>query len=147
MTSWTTDSVSGRGMNTPGPHGKLQVAEMGHAGDVLQRNALRPLGHKVRVTIGFRRIAQEHGPQAAEADAQQMIRQQLRVHARAGNSGVRQELCCLADGLRQAQSCSECHQSTSRAYSPMASRRACSSISMADWMTGSRSPFMTWSRL
>ena len=50
---------------------------------------------------------------------------------------------------RRAQPFLRRTQGVLHAYSsvPMASRRACSSISMADCTTGSRSPFMTASRL
>ena len=71
---------------------------MRDAGDVLQRDAAGPLGHEFGVALRRRRIAQHHGPQPAEPDAQQMVGQQFGVDPGAGHAGIGQDRRGLADG-------------------------------------------------
>ncbi len=120
---------------------------MRDAGDVLQRNALGALGDELVIAVRGGGVAQHQGPEPAEPDAEQVLGQEFGVDPGTRDAGGGQDGRGLADSVRKAQPGSFCHHCAGRDQSPMASRRACSSISMADWITGSRSPFMTWSRL
>ena len=97
--TWSTiSSVSGRGMNTPGPDAQLEVAERGKAGQVLQRDPLDPLGDErgegVGLLVGDR--APGH-PQQGARPTGDVRKQQLGVHLRRGHTRGSQ----LGGGSRQ----------------------------------------------
>ena len=82
---------------------------MRHARDVLQRDPLRPLGNEVGIALRRRRVAEHQRAQPAEPDAEQVLGQELGVHARAGHAGRRENRRRLADGLREARTIACCH--------------------------------------
>ena len=68
---------------------------MRDARDVLERDPGGALGHEFRVAGRGRGIAEHHGPQPPQAHAEQMVRQQFRVHPGAGDAGLGEALGCL----------------------------------------------------
>ena len=76
---------------------------MRHARDVLQRDPLRPFGDEVGVAFRRRRVPEHQRAQPAQPDAEQVLGQELGVHARAGHAGLREDRRRLADGLREAR--------------------------------------------
>ena len=86
----TTDSVSGRGTNTPGPDLEFQVAEEGAAGDVLERLAGLAAGDGLPVAGVEVRV--RDGVQLAPLDAVHERGELLGVEARRGHAGVGQPL-------------------------------------------------------
>ena len=116
---------------------------MCNTGDVLERNTLRALGHQLGVAFGGPGIAEEHGAKPSQPHTKQVLRQQLGVHPGAGHTRCSKNCRGFTDGFREGHVRADRHRDFDSSYSPIASRRACSSISMADWMTGSKSPFIT----
>jgi hypothetical protein len=83
------------------PDREIQVPEVRHPGDVLQGDALCPLGDEFGVAFRRRGVPQHHCPEPAEANAEQMIREQLSVDAGTRDAGVPEDRRGLADGSGQ----------------------------------------------
>ncbi|KNC18831.1 hypothetical protein AC792_09985 [Arthrobacter sp. RIT-PI-e] len=120
----------------PGPHGEGDPAEGRGPGEVLQRDAPRTLVDQCLEALGHLRPRERECPEPPRTHPEQVGGEQFGVHARTRHTGRTQP------PLRVPQRSLHAYSSV-----PMASRRACSSISMADCTTGSRSPFITVSRL
>ena len=119
-------------------HDQLDVAEVGLAGQVLQRLARGPPGDQGVVRLGLlvADVVDEHEP--AAVGAEHVGQQGLGVGLRAGDAGLGQ----TAYGLGQQVAAPHVNHSWATA-----ARRASRSASTAESMTGWRSPSSTASRL
>ena len=128
----SSDSVSGRGMNTPGPTLHGHRAERRGAGQVLQRDPLRALGDEAVVPVEEIGLGVGEG-QASAVGARGVGGEEFGVGARRSDARLGQRHRGGVDDLAQPG-----HACCSL---------VCLSAAASASNSGSRSPSRTWSRL
>ncbi len=140
IASCATPSVSGLGTNTPGPTASSEGAERCPSGDVLQRLA-----------SGAALDERCHGSQVVRAPTAASIAAFACTPPRLSPSTWPARSWASMSGRRHPARSSGgggLRQELAESHSPARfARRASSSATMHDSMTGSSAPFITWSRL
>ena len=134
-------SVSGRGTKTPGPTARVRRRKWATPGEVLQRHARRALVDERGVGLGNRRRPRHAGP-CARRTSDGSTPRACAASATASPPATR---CRPRRGGPSPSTAPRVRRSAHR--SARAARRAASSASTQDWITGSRSPSRTLSRL
>ncbi len=72
---------------------------------VLERDPAGPLRDKLVIPLGSRRVTQHQGAEPAQADLEQVVGEEFRVHAGAGHTGLAEDSGCRTDGVSEGLAC------------------------------------------